>query len=565
MVAWIDAAPHQTRRGAVRRTVSRVALGAALGITLSAACGDDPESEPQFAAHCNSVDGDATCLQAYPSRPYCSLCFGLEDYQGCVATPPPPACVAGGGSAADGGGDDNDDAGTGGTDTGDVTSDSGGGDTVAADDTGTSDDTGTVEVPCDALGTRDPTCVESDPSRPFCIAGVCNDCVDAGGDSFCADLDVAAPACDVELGSCVPCNAVARSACDGLTPVCDQDAGVCTPCTEHADCEGTACHTAAADPLVGSCFAEDEVVWVDNAASCPGNGTEEDPLCSLSPAVTSVFAGEQWVIRLLPGTGYDEDIVFEQPAAVAIIGEGDPTIASSGAGEPTIQVGNDAVLYLSGVRVVDNPTEDGIECDSAVLSLDRTEVGNNGGWGMRNGGPCEVDVARSTLHNNAAGGVRMLGGHLELDNATVAANGDGLSGAGLVLVSAEIDAIYSTVAGNDAFGPDTLQCDGVTAGSIRNSILHGAENESSELACFMLEVENCAVDSAVFSGSGNVAVGGYQPGFFTDPSDGDFRLAAPPLTPYGDIAQWVDGDPPLDADGTERPVDVLGYAGIDQP
>jgi hypothetical protein len=43
-------------------------------------------------------------------------------------------------------------------------------------------------------------------------------------------------------------------------------------------------------------------------------------------------------------------------------------------------------------------------------------------------------------------------------------------------------------------------------------------------------------------------------------------LAAPPLTPYGDVALWVEGDPLDDAEGTPRPTDgSLGYAGIDEP
>ncbi len=58
----------------------------------------------------------------------------------------------------------------------------------------------------------------------------------------------------------------------------------------------------------------------------------------------------------------------------------------------------------------------------------------------------------------------------------------------------------------------------------------------------------------------------YNPLWFNDADDGDFRLGAPPLTPFGDIALWVEGDPPVDADGTERPLDgSLGYAGADEP
>jgi hypothetical protein len=129
-----------------------------------------------------------------------------------------------------------------------------------------------------------------------------------------------------------------------------------------------------------------------------------------------------------------------------------------------------------------------------------------------------------------------------------------------------VDVIYSTIAGNDGVGADSLQCF-ETEGSERNSIVVGQSTNSASLDCFPLAFATNAIDAASFAGNGGSHVtDAYNPVWFNDADGGDFRLGAPPLTPFGGIALWVDGDPLFDADGTERPVDgALGYAGADEP
>ena len=94
----------------------------------------------------------------------------------------------------------------------------------------------------------------------------------------------------------------------------------------------------------------------------------------------------------------------------------------------------------------------------------------------------------------------------------------------------------------------------------------GVNAPSIALDCFPLMMSYNAMDANNFASGTNKAVGAYNAAFFQSPAQGDMTLSAPPLTPYGDVALWVDGDPELDIEGTARPTDgSLGYAGIDEP
>lgn len=555
MMAWIEG-------------TARIAAGLAIGMGLAAACNVEPGSNPQFAPHCGDASGDATCVQSHRNKPFCSLCVALEDDQGCVASPPVPACRPGGGTNPGDGGDTMDMDTTDGMDT-EMSTTSGtdtGVSTVAVDETGTSGTDTETFVPCEAEGELDPTCEELDASAPFCFEGACADCMVAGGDAFCGGLSVETPACDATAGTCIPCYAADRPVCGAASPICDDDLGACMPCRSHADCGGTACHLSPEDPLVGACFTDEEVVWVDITASCPGNGTEANPYCSLEDTLDELDDEDQMVINLVGGDPYDEDLVLTNAATLAIRGVGSPSLVSAAGGiTPTLRVGGGAIVYLSNLRVINNEQGPGIQCDGAVVSMNNVVVADNGRRGLTGLSPCTIEMTRTRVHHNLQGGLRLLGGHLVLDNATIGENGNGSAGPGIHLVAATIDAVYATVAGNDGIGADSLQCDGEVSGTVRNSIFDGVDNESIDLDCFMIEYDNNALHSSSFGQGTNIETDGYDSFYFNDPDDGDFRLSAPPLTPYGGVAQWEEGDPRQDADGTDRPTDDLGYAGIDEP
>jgi hypothetical protein len=94
----------------------------------------------------------------------------------------------------------------------------------------------------------------------------------------------------------------------------------------------------------------------------------------------------------------------------------------------------------------------------------------------------------------------------------------------------------------------------------------GVNAPSIALDCFPLLMSYNAMDANNFASGTNKAVGPYNGAYFQSPAQGDMTLSAPPLTPYGDVALWVEGDPLLDIEGTPRPVDgSLGFAGVDEP
>lgn len=503
-----------------------------------------------FQEHCSDLQGDLTCRAAYTDRPHCSLCE--SNNQGCVVVPPALICQIDGGTT---GSDDEGESSS--------SSDSTGEGTVAVDSTGADSTTG--EPPCEVEGELDPGCLELDPARPFCIDAVCVGCDAAGGDEFCGARDPANPACDVADGDCVSCGQADHAVCEDGTPVCT-GSGECRACATHEECPTSACHLGDDDPLQGHCFAPDEVVWVDNAAPCPGQGTEQEPSCSLQ-AVAATFEPEHnRVIRIKGGMPYAERAVFTGPMTVAIIGDGNPVLTGHPVQQAvTLLFEDEAIGYVQGVSVDGNMLTHGIMCNASSLRLDDVRVRGNAGWGVFDFEPCTLDVRRSAIAGNEDGGLRISGGVVRLDNAVVAVNGLGGNSTGVRVLNAEANILYSTIAGNDGSGADGIECTNAT-GSLRNSIVVGVDPLSIGLSCFPLAMSNNAFDANNFAGGSNIAVPPYNPVYFEAPAQGNMTLTAPPLTPYGGVALWTMGDPSFDIDGTPRPTGgSLGYAGVDEP
>jgi len=352
---------------------------------------------------------------------------------------------------------------------------------------------------------------------------------------------------------------------DSATPIC-APGGVCVACTAHVQCPGTACHLDALDPLSGSCFDPTEALWIDNQAACPGLGTELAPYCSLADTAALLGPGDVRVLRILGGQPYAERATFDGDLTVALIGVGDPVIEGNPAQQSaTLSFDNGATAYAAGLHLDGNALSHGMLCNSSSVRLENSSIIGNAGWGGFGFEPCTLDLRRAVLVGNEDGGLRLAGGALALTNSTVGLNGVGGNSSGLRIEDGQVDILYSTVAGNNGAGADSLECSNAV-GSIRNSIVQGADVLSIELDCFPLVMENNGLDSANFASGSNIEVSPYAAATFVDPAAGDFRLAAPRLSPFGDVAQWVAGDPELDADGTPRPMGgASGYAGIDEP
>lgn len=524
-----------------------------LGLLASIGCNESGNGKDLPEEHCSDLQGDGTCASFYPSRPYCNLCDANNN--GCVPLPPAPSC-----SPYEG------------TSTSEAGSSSGQGSSSSSSDAttqqvdGTSEDSTTGEPPCAMEGQLDPECEALDPARPYCIDAACTGCEAAGGDEFCFDRDVLAPACTAG-GECVSCDDSDHEVCLGASPVCD-DSGACMACTAHDQCPAGACHLGADDPLVGHCFLPEEVIYVDNEAPCPGLGTQDEPMCSFATAAELVEVGESRVLRVSGGTPYVERTMFTGALTVAIVGEGGiPSIRGNPVQQAASIIFEDGVIaYLRDVDLDANAMTHAVACSFGSLYFERVRMRNNDGWGLFDFDPCTIAMDRVVVANNEDGGVRVSGGTFSLVSSTVAVNGIGASSSGLRLLGGvAADILYSTIAGNNGSGSDSIECTGTT-GTLRNSIVVGVNAPSIALECFPLMMSHNALDSANFAAGTNVAVGPYNAAYFSSPAQGDMTLSAPPLTPYGDIALWVEGDPLFDIEGTPRPTDgSLGYAGIDEP
>ncbi len=529
-----------------------------------AACNADPEPGGiSLVPHCADAGGNATCVSNYPNRPWCSLCADQAVNQGCVQNEPVPQCSPGGGifpdtTSADSGVDPSTTSGS--TDDGSATV-SVDETTIALDDTGS-----TGDFSCEGSG-YDVACADRDGTAPYCDEGTCVSCMDAGGDQYCNAIGDETPACDTARGLCVACDGVMRSVCTGQSPICGAT-GACEACTEHEQCPDTACHLSPNDSLVGACFETSEVIWVDSTAVCPGMGTQASPSCSLQGTLSGLGPGDVHVIKLVHnGTPITQQVTASGDITVAIVGQNGVPTFSGNPGSPggAFVAGGSSLLYLHRLRFNDNPLSHGISCSGSEVWLTGSEIADNAGWGIFDTGPCTLNLRRSTLHHNTLGGVRVVGGALTLDNAAVAINGNGSAGPAVELQFGTLKFLYSTIVGNDGVSSDSLTCNQAT-GEIRNSIVQGVDPFSISLDCFMLDMEYNALDNSNFANGTNQQVPLYNEVQFVDPDAGDFRLQAPPLSPYGDTALWVEGDPIFDADGSERPLDgSLGYAGIDEP
>ncbi len=550
--------------------LGRASVAAVLSMPGLAACSVDPSaSSPlSFIAHCGDDQGDQTCAALGVGKPFCDLCRPASTHQGCAAAAPTvPACRVGGGLATS-------------TFTTDATSSTGDGstsldtlETLGSESTASSLDEGSSSstsggpmLSCESPdGTFDADCERADSTRPYCNAQTCVSCVTAGGTDFCGSGgDPLSPACNAETGQCGPCGDVDTFVCGQEQPICNPT-GACVTCAAHEECATGACHLDPSDDLAGECFLEDEVIFVDANAVCPGDGSEASPNCSLADALASLVDDDVRLLRVSPGA-YDEAASLLADATIAIVGNGGvPSLEGDGLGAPGLSL-FDGRVYTLGIGVSNNTASEGIRCSNATLWMQGSEVGDNADYGIFTDGPCMMRLDGSSVFNNLGGGIRVLGGSLVLENASVGSNGTGTRGPGINAQFATVDILYSTLAGNDGVGPDNLQCF-ETEGAVRNSIVVGASGTSAALDCFPLEFATNAIDTAGFAGNGGVnVVAPYNPLWFNDADDGDFRLGAPPLTPFGNVALWLEGDPPLDADGTERPLDgTLGYAGADEP
>lgn len=395
-------------------------------------------------------------------------------------------------------------------------------------------------------------------AAPYCDgAGACVTCE---GLASCADAEPGLPVCDPGSGRCVECTADDPGACAGTTPVCDIADQTCVKCTDHAQCDSGAC-----DLATGACFPEDAVLWVDRGSPC-GVGTQEEPFCEISDAVSGLAPGAPTVVRVKPGAAtYKTKVDVPGGAIVAILGDG---------GAPVLDVASDAIAVSDGARVflIDLAitgsalmTGKGILCLQGDVDAERLDITGRKGLAV-DGVGCELALRRARVYGNQGAGIRLNGGSLRLENSFVTSNGTGFSMYAGVFVNngAEVDAVYTTIVGNngDDTYADSLHCLNAGAVRVRNSLVFG-QSQATSVDCDGVEASDSVVDANTLSGEGVKVLPKAEAAWFKDPANGDFHIK--PTAPLKDAAKWRTGDPAIDFDGDPRP-DQDGtpdYAGAD--
>ena len=127
----------------------------------------------------------------------------------------------------------------------------------------------------DAAGTCGTVGDCTDPGKPFCVGGVCVDCVVAAGAGAAADGGTAVcvgatPVCDARTRRCVGC--VEDGQCgSAAAPICDKIRNVCAGCGADAECR-------AKSPALPACRGDGQCVecTAGNSGKCGG----ATPVCN---------------------------------------------------------------------------------------------------------------------------------------------------------------------------------------------------------------------------------------------------------------------------------------------
>ncbi|MCY1062991.1 right-handed parallel beta-helix repeat-containing protein [Nannocystis sp. SCPEA4] len=408
-------------------------------------------------------------------------------------------------------------------------------------------------------------------AEPYCSKQ--GECVACSGITSCAAIDPSKPACDADSGYCVACTANDASGCTEGTPICDPATNTCHACTHHEECSGGAC-----DLATGACFPAADTLWVDGAGDCDdaAGGGEDDPLCTISEALSRVAADAPRAILVRPAA-YGEPLVVPASAVVAVVRVGAGDVEITGAGDEALAIGANARVYLDGLEIRGNDLGSGVGCNGGeLLWIDRSLIRQHNISGVA-AVDCEVRVRASVLTKNLGEGLFVSGGSVRIENTFISDNGDKLNAdnprGGLALAGgAQATLVYATLVGNNAYtgGGLSVECDPDAAAEsieLRNSIAFNAVGYST-FNCEGVEVVTYSAFSAGTDdpNDDNVGVATAEVPMLIAPDPGLPGVYRPmPGTKLDAVAQFASGDPDFDFEGDPRPTDELSFPGADQP
>ncbi len=258
----------------------------------------------------------------------------------------------------------------------------------------------------------------------------------------------------------LPAPRATRSGCTGATPVCDPETQTCHACTQHEECTSGAC-----DIATGACFPAGTRCQVDGAGDCDdaGSGSEAEPLCTISEALTRI-AVEPQAVLVRPAV-YDEPLAVPAMSVVAIVRVGDGAVEITGSADATLGLGSQARVYLDGLEIRDNELGSGVACDAGELWIDRSRIRQHHVSGV-SAVDCDVRVRASVLYKNLGEGVFASGGSVKLENSFITENGDKANAdnprGGVALAGgAAATLVYVTLVGNNAYtgGGLSVECE----------------------------------------------------------------------------------------------------------
>jgi hypothetical protein len=322
---------------------------------------------------------------------------------------------------------------------------------------------------------------------------------------------------DLAAMACAPPTGNQSSQCPAAQPICGTD-GSCRTCAQNSECTIGVCKSD------GTCAAASEVAYVDNSnANCSNTAhvsTPSSPYCQIQPTIDA-FGGFPYIRVAGSVTPYQPVTVGAEtsPINVTLVG---PAIFSGSAAAyiydsakiaVTIQTSaaQPVALTVDGILLQggSSPAMNGVVCNqgsgSATLTLRNSQVKMSGLIGVSTSN-CTLNIDRSTVINNAGGGIKMNGSPFVVTNNFIYNNGT----LGSSTIAVEIDSgssgtfAFNTVA-NNASGAATIG--GIlcpSAGAvipILDSIVFGNTQDTGSQIAGKCSLQNVVTGTDSFAGA----------------------------------------------------------------
>lgn len=379
-------------------------------------------------------------------------------------------------------------------------------------------------------------------------------CVDGDGGVTCAsndDCTAPTPVCNVPAEVCVQC--IDNGQCTGTSPVCN--AGSCESCVTDNQCLSEACLDD------GACALPEAVIFASaNGSDAMGCGQTSGDPCKLSRAI-SESTSERNLIKLKAETftsigseGFVIDGgVVDHP--VTFLARGAKIIHPTSGFNFTIKGGANVTFVGGNVEMGTG----GLDCSGgSTLTVIEAVVQNIGGLGIDSDN-CTLEVARSTIHANTGGGIKVDTGTFVIIGNFITGNGTSNTVAGGVLIGVADNAVnrleFNSINSNFATGGtgNGVQCLAGPNFIARNNIVYNNFHNAN-----MVQVNGCKYAfndigpmpvALAFDVTGNVNM---DP-MFTNETTGDLHLkTGTPLLDSADPASVLTGAAAIDIDDDQR-------------